>query len=150
MAFALEHLLWDNEWENTIFSDEKVFSTDESGRVTLWRTKGTRYDENNVYFRNRSGRITLSFWGCMTSRGPGPLVRTTRNMNGEEYRTILSDVMMPYVAETFPGVPRVNFVQDNSGVHRSRLVQDWLATQPNLKTLDWPAKSPDMNVIENL
>lgn len=36
MAFALQHFAWENEWENTIFSDEKVFSTDESGRVTLW------------------------------------------------------------------------------------------------------------------
>lgn len=150
LAFALEHLGWQEEWMCTIFSDEKVFSTDESGRVTLWRTKGTRYAEENVYFRDRCGRITLGFWGCMTSLGPGPLVRTTAHMNSEEYIQILSDVMMPYFAETFPGIPYVNFVQDNSGVHRARIVQDWLAEQPNLRTLNWPAKSPDLNVIENV
>src|SRR5580765_5396605 len=150
MAFALQHLGWNDEWMATIFSDEKVFSTDENGRVTLWRLRGTRYAEENVRFRQRSGRITLGFWGCMTSHGPGPLVRTTPHMNSEEYIQILSDVMLPYIAETFPGIPYVNFIQDNSGVHRARVVQDWLAAQPNLRTLNWPAKSPDMNVIENL
>jgi len=150
MAFALEHLAWRDEWMTTIFSDEKVFSTDENARVTLWRMRETRYAEENIRFRQRCGRITLGFWGCMTSHGPGPLVRTTPHMNSEEYIRILSDVMLPYIAETFPDVPYVNFVQDNSGVHRARVVQNWLAAQPNLRTLNWPAKSPDMNVIENL
>jgi len=134
----------------TIFSDKKVFSKDEKRRVTLWRTKGTRYAEENVKFRQQSGRITLGFWGCMSLCGPGPLVRTTPHMNSEEYIQILSNVMLPYIAETFPRIPFVNFVQDNSGVHRARVVQNWLAAQCNLRTLNWPAKSPDMNVIENL
>ncbi|KMQ86550.1 transposable element tc3 transposase [Lasius niger] len=71
-------------------------------------------------------------------------------MNSKEYIHILSNVMMPYIAETFPGIPYVNFVQDNSGVHRARIAQDWLARQPNFRTLNYPAKSPDLNVIENL
>lgn len=71
-------------------------------------------------------------------------------MNGEEYINILSNAMIPYVAETFHDEPYVNFVQDNSGVHRSRIVRNWLAAQPNIRTLDWPAKSPDLNVIENI
>lgn len=148
MAFALEHLPWEEEWAITIFSDEKVFSTDENGRVTLWRTRGTRYAKENIRFRARCGRITLGFWGYMTSRGPGPLVPTTPHMNSVEYIHILSNVMLPYIAETFPDKPIVNFLQDNSGV--ARIVQDWLAQQPNLRTLDFPAKSPDLNVIENL
>ncbi|CAL1672077.1 unnamed protein product [Lasius platythorax] len=150
MAFALEHLGWEEEWMCTIFSDEKVFSTDENGKITLWRTRGMRYAQENIRFRTRCGRITLAFWGCMTSRGSRPLVRTTPHMNSEEYIHILSNVMMPYVSETFPGITYVNFVQDNSGVHRARIVQDWLARQPNLRTLNYPAKSPDLNVIENL
>lgn len=150
LAFAMEHVGWEEEWMRTVFCDEKVFQTDENGRVTLWRTRGTRYAEENIRFRERSGRITLAFWGCMSSHGLGPLVRTTPHMNSEEYIHILAEVMMPYVAESFPGIPYVNFVQDNSGVHRARIVQNWLAQQPNLRTLNWPAKSPDLNVIENV
>lgn len=71
-------------------------------------------------------------------------------MNSEEYIRILADVMLPYVAESFPRRPYVNFVQDNSGVHRVRIVQNWLTEQSNLRTLNWPAKYPDMNVIENV
>lgn len=89
MAFALEHLAWNDEWMTTIFSDEKVFSTNENARVTLWRTRGTRYTEENIRFREQSGKITLGFWGCMTSHGPGPLVRTTAHMNSEEYIHII-------------------------------------------------------------
>ncbi|KYN02068.1 hypothetical protein ALC62_07122 [Cyphomyrmex costatus] len=38
----------------------------------------------------------------MSSHGPGPLVRITPHINSEEYIHILSDVMLSYVAETFP------------------------------------------------
>lgn len=61
LAFALEHLAWEEEWMHTIFSDEKVFSSDENSRVTLWRTRETLYTEENIRFRERSGRITLAF-----------------------------------------------------------------------------------------
>jgi len=80
----------------------------------------------------------------MTSHGPGSLMRTAPHMNSEEYIQILSNVVLPYIAETFPGIPYVNFIEDNSEVHRVR-VQDWLAAQPNIRTLDWSAKFPDLN-----
>lgn len=86
MAFALEHFNWNDEWMTTIFQDEKVLSTDENGKVTLWKMKGTRYAQENVRFRERSGRITLGFWGCISSHVSGPLVRITPHINSEEIR----------------------------------------------------------------
>jgi len=114
----------------------------ENGRVTLWRIRETNYSEGNVRFRKKSGHIALGF--CMTSHGSGSLMRIATHMNSEEYIQILSNVVLPYIAETFPGIPYVNFIEDNSEVHRV-IVQDWLAAQPNIRTLDWSAKSPDLN-----
>jgi len=43
--------IWEDEWGNTIFSDEKVFSMDKSGHTSLWKTRGTKYSEKNIRFR---------------------------------------------------------------------------------------------------
>lgn len=47
----------------------------------------------------------------------------TSHGDSEEYINILSNVMLSYVEEIYPGIPYVNFVHDNSRVHRSRVVQ---------------------------
>jgi len=83
MIFVLQHLVWEQEWMNTIFSDKKIFSTDESGHVTLWRMRGTRYSEKNVRFCEWSGRITLGLYvmAIWSLPGLGPLIRITLHMN---------------------------------------------------------------------
>ncbi|KYQ52443.1 hypothetical protein ALC60_08458 [Trachymyrmex zeteki] len=88
--------------------------------------KGTRYAQENVRFRERSGRITLGFWGCISSHVSGPLVRITPHI----YVHVLSNVMMLYMAKTFSGISYVNFIR--------------------LRTLNYSVKSPNLNVIENV
>lgn len=48
--------------------------------------------------------LAASCWhfGDVYLHDPGPLVRITSHMNSEEYIYILSDVILPYVAEIFP------------------------------------------------
>lgn len=149
VAFAQQHLHWDEEWRRTVFVDEKIFTTDESGRITLWRQRGTRYEERNLQYQHRQGRVTVSVWGSMTALGVGDLVIVEERMRSEDYVRILRDVMYPSAQRWFPE-GQINLVQDNSGPHRGLLVRDWIAQQPRLHCLPWPALSPDLNPIENL
>lgn len=77
---AEERLLYcrrnlDRDWSRVVFSDEKTFSSSTDVRTHVWRLSGTRHDVQNVRPVTESGRITLGFWGYMSSLGPGNLVR---------------------------------------------------------------------------
>lgn len=139
------------DWENNvvIFTDEKTFKSDKDGRKILWRRDGERYKNCNLLPCRTSGRITVGYWGWMSSMGPGELVEIAGRNNSHDYLDILENVMLPTVRVAYPH-EHIYFVQDNSAVHRARIVQNWFQNQVNMTVIDWPAKSPDLNPIENL
>lgn len=147
LNFANNYINYD--FEKVIFVDEKVFSTNEQGRVSLWRFENTRYEEPNILQTQQSGRLTLGFWGWMSSSGPGELIEIPTRMNAVNYKEILKDVLMP-TAKTVFGDEVITLIQDNSSVHNSRIVQTWINEQDDLELIKLPPKSPDMNPIENL
>ncbi|CAG2166115.1 unnamed protein product [Oppiella nova] len=49
------------DWSRVIFIDEFGISTGEGGRVWIWRTCGTRYDERNLALIQRTRRFSVSF-----------------------------------------------------------------------------------------
>ncbi|KAI8423324.1 hypothetical protein MSG28_014343 [Choristoneura fumiferana] len=115
----------------------------------LWRRSGERYNPNNVLDLRTSGRLTLGYWGWMSSMGPGELVEIGGRMNSERYLEVLKDVMLPSVRVAYPE-GQIYLVHDNSSVHKSKIVKDWLNSQKDITVFEWPAKSPDLNPIENL
>lgn len=149
VSFCLEYYNFD--WENNIviFVDEKSFRSDRDGRKILWRNNNQRYVELNTLPNRASGRISINFWGWMSSMGPGELVEVDGRMNGEQYVELLRDVMVPTVRLHYPEAP-IYLCQDNCRVHTSRVVEQWLASQNDVIRIPWPAKSPDLNPIENL
>jgi hypothetical protein len=148
LAFANRYRNYD--FEKVVFVDEKVFSTNEQGRVSLWRLENTRYEEPNILKTQQSGRLTLGFWGWMTSSGPGELIEIPTRMNSVNYKEILQEVLMPTAKTVLGGDEPITLIQDNSSVHNSRIVQTWIDEQEDLNLIKLPPKSPDMNPIENL
>lgn len=71
VRFAQEYLNFNWEENVVIFTDEKSFKSDKDGRKILWRRKGERYNEKCLLPCRTSGRITLGYWGWMSSMGPG-------------------------------------------------------------------------------
>lgn len=147
VRFARQYLNFD--WCNNIviFTDEKTFKSDKDGRKILWRTRGTRYHKDILPCRS-SGRITLGYWGWMSSMGPGELVKVGPHFNSHRYLEILRDFMIPSVRMAYPS-GQIYFVHDNSAVHKARIVRDWLQNQSDVTVIEWPSKSPDLNPIEN-
>ncbi|PZC75250.1 hypothetical protein B5X24_HaOG206512 [Helicoverpa armigera] len=149
ISFCLEYYNFDWEDNIVIFVDEKTFKSDKDGRKILYRRGNTRYEPINVLPRRVSGRLSLGFWGWMSSAGPGELVEVTGRMNAAQYIEVLRDTMVPTVRTHYPE-GTIYLCQDNSSVHSSRAVQEWLQTQSDIELIRWPSKSPDLNPIENL
>lgn len=150
LEFARKYLNFN--FENVVFVDEKVFCSSARGRLSLWRMNNSRYEEQNVLPNNRSGRITLGFWGWMSKAGPGELIEVGGRLNGQTYKEILSDVLLPTTQIYYPN-ETVQFVQDNSSVHKCNIVQNYLnkpETKVHLKQIVFPPLSPDLNPIENV
>lgn len=149
IQFAQEYLEFD--WLNNIviFTNEKSFKSDKDGRKILWRRRGERYDEKCVLPTRLSGRITLAYWGWMSSMGPGEIIEVNGRFNSDKYLEILRDTMLPTVRVAYPE-GQIYLIQDNCSVHRARIVQEWLAAQTDITVINWPSKSPDLNIIENL
>ncbi len=49
------------DWSRVISIDEFGISSDERGKVYVWRLNGTRFDEQNIALRSRTRRFSISF-----------------------------------------------------------------------------------------
>lgn len=153
VAFTLQELLTPKEdWDITIWTDEKVFCSADDTRIRVWRPDDHRLDPKYVVARDRSGRITCGMWGWISAHCPGELIEVSSHMNAEEYIDILENVLLPSVRNIYTAadVPTIRLVQDNSAVHTAHIVTEWFAQHPEIYVLNWPAKSPDLNLIENV
>ncbi|KMQ84456.1 transposable element tc3 transposase [Lasius niger] len=149
IAFALENLMTSREeWEATIWTDEKVFVSSVDRQPHVWRQRDQRLHPNHVPL-HRSGRIS---WGWISGTAIGELVDIPTRMNSAEYIRILEDVFLPSVRAIYPveDMPVIRLVQDNSGVHTSCETQAWFRNHPEIQLINWPARSPHLNLIENV
>lgn len=147
LAFA--HANVDRNWENVAFSDESIFTTSNQGRRFVYRPRGTRYDPGYVAACNRSGRVSISCWGWISSRGAGQLHRIEGHLDSAQYLHIMSNIMVPSV-RVLQSHGVIQFQQDQSPIHTSRAVQEWFAGQPEIDLIDWPPRGADLNPMENM
>ncbi|KAK4318803.1 hypothetical protein Pmani_010226 [Petrolisthes manimaculis] len=152
LGFALQYLQADHSfWNHVIFTDEKYFSSVEARARHCWRRGNTRYHEENIQERARSGRVGVNFWGWMWAEGPGELVSLSGRFTGKEYVKVLEDVLLPTVrCMAIPHPHPIIQVHDNSPVHTSNVVKKWLEQHPEIEAINWPPKGCDLNPIENL
>lgn len=153
VAFALQQLMTPPEdWEITIWTDEKVFCSSVDRRLYVWRPDNRKLDPKYTIPHERSGRITCAMWDWISAHCPGELVEVSPHMDANEYINILENVLLPSVRNIYSeaDMPTIRLVQDNCSVHTSRIVQEWFAQHPEIIVLGWPAKSPDLNLIENV
>ena len=107
------------------------------------------YSAAHIQHLKRSGRKSVSIWGCFSAEGAGALYRHERTNTTNQYRTVVNYVLMPFTEFRFENRP-VKFVHDNSPIHKANIVRAWLNEHPQLNVLPWPAKGADMNPIENV
>lgn len=149
LQFAKKYIEWSQQkWKCVLFSDESKFNLHGSdGRCLVRRPKGESLNPRYTKGTVKHGGGNVMVWGCFSGQGIGPIHKINGIMRSEEYRNILSDVMLPYASWEMP-LAWV-FQHDNDPKHTSKLVKQWISSE-NLCMLDWPAQSPDLNPIENL
>lgn len=149
LQFARKYLKWSlQKWKCVLFSDETKFNLHGSdGRCFVRRPKGESLNPKYTKGTVKHGGGNVMVWGCFSGQGVGPIHKIEGIMRGEDYKTILSDVMLPYASWEMP-LAWV-FQHDNDPKHTSKVVKQWISNE-QLCVLDWPAQSPDINPIENL
>ncbi|GFU85399.1 transposable element Tcb2 transposase [Trichonephila clavipes] len=120
----------------------------DSGRVTLWRERGTRFEPRNITERHHFPLRGVMVWaGIMMDIRTDLHFFDTGSVTTQRYR---DGVLEPYVC-LFRGAvnPDFIFMDDNEPCHRAVLIDDFLEME-NIQRMSWPADSPDLNSIEHV
>lgn len=86
------------------------------------------------------------FWGCVSYKGTGNLVKMDGKMNAVCYQKILEENLHSSARKLRMG-RTWTFQHDNDPKHKAKSTCHWLQ-QNKVKVLEWPSQSPDLNIIE--
>lgn len=152
VKFAREMLKPENKanYNSIIFTDEKSFCSSESSVKYVYRPKGQRFNERFVTHSTRSGRVSASYFGWISSAGVGEIVPTRKPFNTDEYIKVLQECVVESVPVEFAPLNECIFQQDNARMHVSNKSLEYLNSLGFKKILDWPSNSPDANLIEHI
>lgn len=103
--------------------------------------------EKEIYSKRMQGWRFVTVWRVIFWKGLVRLVRTEKNMDSQNYCSVLEGCLLNFSDASFAN----NWIlqQDNASVHKSDYTAEWL-NAADVDVLDWPAKSPDSNLIENI
>jgi len=132
-----------------MFSDEAKFDTVNSRSVTVRRSKSMNRYADKYVVKTVKHSPSVMMWACFSGRsGRGGMYALPQNttMNGEKYKIVLEDHLIPFMKAT----KTPYFLQDGAPCHKSKVVMNHLKQyEKEFTIMDWPGNSPDLNPIEN-
>lgn len=142
-------------WENCLWSDEKLFTTNgwlhpQNMRVLGASVSSIPIEKRSVTRTQSAGKLMV--WGGISARGPTDLVffDAGDRITAERYR---DKVLIPQVLHAkdtiFGGTPFV-FQQDGASSHTAKATQAWLTAHgiDFIQKDEWPPCSPDLNPLD--
>ena len=150
LQFAKEHMSWQEEWHQVLFSDEKKFNLDgPDGYQYYWHD--LRKEKETRMSRDFGGGNVM-VWGAWktstgTVAGKLPLAWISTKMNSQDCIDLLEISLLEHGEELMG--ENFTFQQDNATIHNSKLTEAWFR-EKNIHVMECPACSPDLNPIENL
>jgi transposase len=150
IAFAKKYKNWTSEqWRDVMFSDEAKFAIVNSRSVTVRRSKSMNRYADKYVVKTVKHSPSVMMWACFIGRsGRGGMYALPQNttMNGEKYKVVLEDHLIPFMKAT----KTPYFLQDGAPCHKSKVVMNHLKQyEKEFTIMDWPGNSPDLNPIEN-
>jgi transposase len=137
-----------------IWSDESTFEIGYDGRQ-YWVTRGPgeEYLLKNLKPTFKSGRTSISVWGCFMGKEKGPLVVLPKGarMNQQLYTDlILKPHFIPFYKKMVRKYGRDVVLQEDGAKFHFAPIPTKYKDKMKVKRLDWPPQSPDLAPIENL
>lgn len=130
-----------------IFSDECRLEAVTEAFNFVRRRPGERYNEDCIQ-RTVKHPPAVMIWSCISGEGPGPIYFVNGTLRSDQYKTMLADVLLPYINSFMYTRYNYIFMQDGAPCHTSKLIKDFLNDE-EIEVLPWPGNSPDLNPIEN-
>ena len=128
-------------WQHVIISDESRFQLyPVDGRLMVRRLPGERFLQRCQAYRYQAGGGLEHVWELFT-------VRPGRYLQGELYRNILRNTLVPFARQFFGNNYR--YQDDNITPHHAGVVLDFLQFR-NFNKMEQHAKSPDCNPIKHI
>ena len=147
VQWCRDHLGWNNEWQNIMFTDESRFVLDfNDGRVRIRRLPTERFLDCCLVEHDRFGGGSLMIWGGISWNSRTDLVRINGTLTAQRY---VNEILEPVVLPAIQQDNGITFQQDNARPHTARLTRTFLGNN-NIDCLPWPARSPDLSPIEHL
>jgi hypothetical protein len=143
-AFARNHTHLDVE--NVLFSDEKMWSCDQRGRMHYY----TVHEGEQLPLKATLGSaysMKLHVWGVIGVGVKKLFILPPGMVNAEAYHWTLSHRLK---LRTDAALRGKIFQQDNAPAHTAKKVKAYLDSGGGKWIKDWPSKSPDLSPIETL
>lgn len=138
--FCRKSLTENVDWDNVIFSDEKMFCMDGIQNLMFaWSKKNKKH----VIMKRHSGGGGIMVWVAISMHQKSQLIIIEGRLNSERYTKVLEEGLLPIIN------PDSIFQQDNAPIHVSAFSNNWFADN-SISKLNWPARSPDLNLVENV
>jgi transposase len=145
--WANEHLNWSiYKWTNVVWCDECHVEHDNKRNVLVWRKSNEEWTTECLQPVFKSGRFSISIWGCVGWNGVGPIRIIEGKLKAEKYKNLLQDVI-PEIKSKFG--TRIKFQDDNIPIHRATIVNK-CKEDNDIESMEWAAQSPDLSIIENV
>lgn len=155
LKWAWEHLHWtEDQWARIIWTDECSIRIG-YGQVFITRRPEEKYLPECLVPRFKDFS-SLLIWGCVTSKGKGPVILWERdewgNINSQSYQDRVLPVLAQfkqYYESLCCGLGQALIMEDNASSHTAKATRVAHQIQGNT-CIWWPANSPDLNPIENV
>ena len=133
----------DDDWEDTLFTDESRFATSPDSPVMWWIKKGDAVYSTTVKFP-----FSIMVWGGIIGDRKTELIKCPKTLNAKTYVEMLDTHGIPTFMQQ--NGPRAIFQQDGARCHTARTTKRWFE-EKNIRLLEgWPANSPDLSPIEQI
>ena len=141
--------------DRIIFSDEKLFSVEESTNnqnVRIYAASFHDIPEELRTIQRFQYEKKVMIWCGVSKKGKLPLVfiEPGTKINAKYYKeSVLESVLKPQAEILYEGSPWV-FQQDSAPAHKSQHVQNWCRQNlPDfIPSTLWPPSSPDLNPLD--
>ncbi|GBO01913.1 Transposable element Tc1 transposase [Araneus ventricosus] len=146
LDFAMYYINYGlHNWFETIFSDEKIFSSSGFGHIRVWRPDGERFKQKYMNSKNQSGRFSIAVWICIGVINRIHLI-TQKSLNTQYY---VRNILTPILGE-IEETDSYTFMHDLSPIHTSKYTKAWLINHGINVLWNWPPKGADLNPVENV